>query len=178
MIDKMKMVLLVELGEPRNAGEVQLKRYLRMNNYIVEDVSDNCHYWKKDIDFIVYYPNSQDSFSAEVKWDGLISKTGNLFLEILTDVDKKKDGWFNFCQADYIYYGDAVKRLFYKINTQKLKQWVQENKDGLIIRYASDIKQGVLLKQSKGYLVPLESIKTLVEETIDLRETYEIFRDL
>ena len=178
MFNKKEMILLLEVGEPRNAGELQLKRYFRLNDYIVDDVSDNSHYWDKDIDLVVYYPHSKDSFTAEVKWDSQISDTGNLFLETQSDIDKKKDGWFNFCEADYIYYGDANKHLFYKINRVSLSMWLMWNKDRLKYRTANDYINGVLIKQSGGYLVPIEEIQDLILETIDLSQVYEEFKDI
>lgn len=36
-----------------------------------------------------------------------------MFIEVSTDIEKNKDGWFKFCEADFIFYGDALNKLFY-----------------------------------------------------------------
>jgi hypothetical protein len=88
-----ELAILIEYATtPRRAGEYELKKYLRAAGNKVEDVSDNPQYWDKDIDLIV-----NDETAIEVKWDALTATTGNLFIELSADVEKNKQGWFNFC---------------------------------------------------------------------------------
>lgn len=177
-ITKKNIILMLELSEHRHSGELELKRWLRLNDYIVEDVSDNPHYWDQDIDLIAQLPNSERSITIEVKWDTHIATTGNLFIETSSDLWNNKPGWFNFCKADYIYYGDYHNRKFYKISRLALKEYIEENKEELKYRTANDYYKGNVVKQSGGYLVPLDSILNLIEEEIDLGVVYETFRDI
>ena len=76
-------------------------------NYSIEDVSGNPDYWHKDIDFIATSPKSGLTKTFEVKWDSRINNTGNLYLELTNVHSKGGRGWFNFCEADYLAYGDS-----------------------------------------------------------------------
>lgn len=76
-------------------------------NYEVNDVSNNPDYWYKDIDFIVTSPTSGLTKAFECKWDSRINQTGNLYLELTNVHSKGGRGWFDFCEADYLAYGDA-----------------------------------------------------------------------
>lgn len=64
--------------------------------YSVEDVSNNPDYWHKDIDFIITSPTGAVK-TFEVKWDGCINRTGNLYLELTNIHSRGGKGWFNFC---------------------------------------------------------------------------------
>lgn len=61
----------------------------------MEDTTLNPDFWSKDIDFIARKGNKE--ITIEVKWDNLISDSGNMFVETITDIDKGKQGWFEFC---------------------------------------------------------------------------------
>ena len=98
---------------------------MQNRNYTVEDVSNNPAYWSKDIDFIVTSPTTGLTKTFEVKWDSRINQTGNLYLELLSAYSEGGLGWFEFCKADYIAYGDAVTSTFYIIPLLELKQRVQ-----------------------------------------------------
>lgn len=95
-------------------------------NYKVKDVSNDPSYWNRDIDFIISSPTTGAVKTFEVKWDNRICKTGNLYLELSNVHSKDGIGWFNFCEADYIAYGDAVKRKFYIIPLLELKEKIKQ----------------------------------------------------
>lgn len=178
MNTKKNMILMLELSEKRHSGELELKRWLRLNDYIVEDVSDNPLYWDQDIDLIAQLPHSQRSITIEVKWDSRIAETGNLFVETYNEASKNRLGWIKFSKADYIYYGDSNSRKFYKISRALLKEYVEDNKKDLVYRTAADYRNGVMISSSGGYLVPIEKIRNLIEDEIDLGVVYETFRDI
>ncbi len=142
------------LIEPINAGENELKEYLRARNYKVIDVSDNPHYWKKDIDLFAMDQEGQIT-SIEVKWDSVISKTGNLFIETMTNSQKQIKGWFTFCEAEYLYYGDSKNKLFYVIEMAQLREYIEANKANLEVRRANE-NNG--MKTSEGYIIPIEAL--------------------
>lgn len=154
---------LRELLEPINSGEYELKKWLRAHNCRVEDVSDNPKYWAQDIDLLVQ-PICLDynPFSAEVKWDNRISDTGNLYIEMRNPRSKEGRGWYYFCQADYLFYGDSVNQKFYVFKTKDLFAFVKLNKNNL--------RRGATNDGSQGFLVPLEDVKGLYT-VIDLYGT-------
>lgn len=138
-------------------GEYQVKDYFRKRNYKVVDVTDKPEYWKQDIDILV--TNSKGIIkSFEIKFDGVISTTGNLYLETSCDIDKHKQGWFNYTKADYIVYGDKVNRIYYVIPTDKLRKYVERNKENLRERAANDYCKGEVVKVSLGYLLPVQDL--------------------
>lgn len=136
-------------------GEQLFSQLMKERGYEVEDVSGNPEYWPQDIDFIVHSPYSGLTKSMEVKWDGLINRTGNLYLE-LTNIHSKQwngEGWWPHCKADYLVYGDAVSRTFYVIPLLALRERVEQ----LPQRHA---KCGY---DSTGLLVSLDDIKDLIK---------------
>ena len=106
-------------------GEQLFRQKMLNGNYTVEDVSSNSDYWDKDIDFIVTSSTTGLTKTFEVKWDSRINKIGNLYLELVNMHSKGTKGWFNFCQADYLAYGDAVTQIFYVISLEELREKVK-----------------------------------------------------
>ena len=106
-------------------GEQIFSRTMRALGYEVEDVSNNPEYWYKDTDFIITSPFTGAVKGFEVKWDSRINSTGNLYLETESINSKGGKGWFEFCEADYIAYGDAHTRLFYIIPLLELKEKIK-----------------------------------------------------
>lgn len=136
-----------------NIGELRAYNYLQASGWAVEDVTQNQDYWDKDIDFVAQ--SGTERLTVEVKWDNRIAQTGNMFIETITDLDNSKGGWFSFCQADYIYYGDSVNELFYVFKTEDLRAFVSSHM--MEQRKAADYNyRGVLKKVSQGMLVPIK----------------------
>ena len=156
-----------EYLEPVNAGEQELKDFFRKNGLTVKDVSDNANYWDKDIDMIATNPKTGNTASIEVKWDSKICMTNNIFVEVYSDISKRKKGWFKFCQADLLYYGDSINKKYYIFNFNKFKKYIEENKDNFKVGYANDYNRyGERIKTSSGYLVPLDQIEHLIIDTL------------
>ena len=136
-----------------NVGELRAYNYLQDNGWTVQDVTNNPEFWDKDIDFVV--SSGSQSLTIEVKWDSRIHATGNMFIETVTDLDKSKCGWFSYCQADYIYYGDSYNQLFYVFKTDDLRKFVSSHM--MEERKAPDYNyRGILKKVSQGMLVPIK----------------------
>lgn len=93
--------------------------------YALTDVSGNPEYWSKDIDFLAKSPRTGLTKSFEIKFDSRINQTGNLYLELTNVHSKGGRGWFNFCEADYLAYGDAAAGFFYIIPLAALKERVE-----------------------------------------------------
>ena len=134
-------------------GELLFKQIMECRVYTVEDVSGNPDYWYRDIDFIVTSPTTGQVKTFEVKWDSCINRTGNLYLEHTNIHSKGGKGWYNFCQADYLVYGDAVAQVFYVIPFGELKEKVKS----LHYRAAAQ-KDG----DSIGQLVAISAISDIV----------------
>ena len=134
-------------------GEQLFRQKMLNGNYTVEDVSSNSDYWDKDIDFIVTSSTTGLTKTFEVKWDSRINKTGNLYLELVNMHSKGTKGWFNFCQADYLAYGDAVTQIFYVISLEELREKVK-HMPKRIAQCGND---------SIGQLVSLKSISDITQ---------------
>ena len=108
------------------------------------DVRNDIEYQQKDIDYII--KNKQgETATVEVKADTNFHATGNLFFEIGYDRETGYyDGWFNYCQADYICYYNIPTRKGLILDFQQVKaqmphlarQIVWDNKCDGCIGYA------------------------------------------
>lgn len=146
---------LDKLFDKKTPGEYDLKWSLRRNGYEVKDVSGDSDYWGKDIDLIATNTSTNITTTIEVKWDNRISATGNMFIELENPRSKGGNGWFNFCEADLLAYGDSVNRIFYFIRVADLRQFIKEHKLDLDCRTTGD--------GSYGYLLPLAIVEHLFE---------------
>ena len=133
-------------------GERLFKEVMEARNYDVQDVSNNPDYWHRDIDFIITSPTTGDTKTFEVKWDSRINKTGNLYLERASIHSKGGLGWFEFCEADYLAYGDAVSGQFYMIPLLDLKIRVKQ----------LPFREARCGNESMGQLVSLDDIKDII----------------
>ena len=138
-------------------GERLFAQLLREQGVNVTDVSGNCLYWDKDIDFII--DNGKDERTVEVKNDSRIYKTGNMYIETSNPRSKGGKGWFLFCQADYLAYGDAINQRFYFIRLKDLREYVAEN--SLLLREASTYDG------SRGFLIALKDVEDLIFFTLE-----------
>lgn len=136
-----------------NLGEIKAIEYLQSQQWKVENLTSCEQFFSKDIDLFAVKEDRQHTI--EVKWDSRIADTGNMFVETITDLDKGKAGWFEFIEAEYIFYGDSRNNLFYVFKTDDLRQYVSDNI--MEERKAKDTNQfGKLKKVSQGMLVPIE----------------------
>lgn len=149
---------LEELIEPMNMGEDEVKTFLRAAGYKVQDVSNNPAYFKKDIDLLATNPETGKTVSIEVKWDRRMAQTRNFFIEIANIRSHEGKGWFNFSEADFIYYIDAVNNYLYIFKFKELEDYINKNGGRLEIQSTLD--------GSYGYLLPI--IKAPIYQSIQL----------
>lgn len=135
-----------ELLEPIHSGEYEVKKYLREHGYKVIDVSDDARYWHKDIDLLVERQGKH--CSIEVKYDKQLHFTGNCFIEIANPRSKGGKGWFEFCEADWLFYGNGMTDIFYCMRLDELRAFIEKNKNDLKLRSSHD--------DSRGYLLPID----------------------
>lgn len=133
-------------------GEALFKQRMAQKGYKVEDVSANEQYFRKDIDFLVTSPTSGETKSFEVKWDQKINRTGNLYLEFVNKNSEAGLGWWEFCKADYLAYGNAKTNTFIVVEMDKLRE-----------RFEQLPKRVALTDDSAGYLVHISQIKDLIQ---------------
>lgn len=134
-----------ELIEPIHNGEWELKLFLRNNGYKVIDVSENpLYYYTGDL---LVEENGQQ-WALEVKYDKQVEYTGNFFIEVENPRSKNGEGWFKFCKADFIFYGNGITGTFYCMRANDLRAYIEKNKDNLKLRSSHD--------DSRGYLLPIE----------------------
>lgn len=134
-------------------GEKSFIQVMEMNNITAVDVSGNPEYWTQDIDFIITNAEGR-SKTVEVKNDSRINRTGNMYIEIANPRSQGGLGWFSFCKADYLAYGDAIGRKFYMMEISALRQYIDNNRDKLRKAYTYD--------GSIGYLVNLRDVDNLI----------------
>lgn len=63
-------------------GERIFRDRMRYNGFGVEDLRDDPEFWMIDIDFQLTSPTTGNKRYFEVKWDSLIHRTRNLYLEL------------------------------------------------------------------------------------------------
>ena len=151
-------------------GEELAIKCLQKNGYTIIDQRQNPDYWKKDID-ITAIKNGQMT-EIEVKWDKKINKTNAFFFEITTDVEKNKQGWANYTQSDYIFYGDSESQIFYIIKTNDMREYLELYKNEYEERSAKDYKwNGEVKKISLGAVVPIGLYKKHYEiQELDIKQ--------
>ena len=137
-------------------GEQYAKMCLEATGHSVIDRSETEEYWSKDIDLTATKDGRK--FEIEVKWDSRISRSKSLFLELITDKQKNKAGWASYTEADYIFYGDAITKIFYVFAAEDMREYLKNFSQEFSERKAIDRDfQGNIRKQSIGAVVPLAS---------------------
>ncbi len=128
------------------AGELEFKLLAQQWGHTLEYVGDDPDYWHRDIDFII-----NGKTTVEVKWDSWINATGNLFIETANPRSKGGLGWYLFCEADYLAYGDSRANKFYIIKMSELRDYITTH--NLELKTTNDGAQ--------GYLVALKDISNI-----------------
>lgn len=109
------------------SGEQIVKQFLINRGHNVTDVSNNAAYFKKDIDFIITDTLGFQYF-VEVKTDYKLHKSGNLFFESTYHKSwGDTSGWYDYCEADYIAFLDAVEMKLYIYDFRRGKEYVKKN---------------------------------------------------
>lgn len=143
-----------------NLGETLFEKYYKSKEgYIVENTTANPEYFSKDIDFFVTNPSGHRK-SFEVKYDSRVAYTGNLYLEIWNKHSSHAQyrGWWLFCEADFLFYGDAQNSKFYVFDVKELRE-----KLGTINTRITYCRDCYGQPESKGQLVKLSDIKDIIK---------------
>lgn len=134
-------------------GEYQARKLFTSWGYGVEDVSGNPEYYYKG-DIVLTSPTTGAQKIVEVKWDGCIGTTGNLFLEIWSRNSRRQNcnGWWKWCGADFLAYGDARRQVFYIFDMAQLKERVAQ--------LSLNTKRCGI--DSEGLILPLAAVEDLI----------------
>ncbi len=151
-------------------GELLAKLCLEKKDYKVIDRTQQPDYWHKDIDFTAF--KNGEYFDIEVKWDSRMYRTQAMFFELLTNIQENQQGWANYTQADFIFYGDAKREVFYIFTANDMRSYLKAHKGEYETRIANDYSQdGRIRKQSLGAIVPIGSFrKFYAVEELKIRE--------
>lgn len=159
---KDELIMILNCNMP-NKGEWLVKEYLERNGYDVIDVSKNKEYWVQDVDFIAVKGEKQTKI--EVKYDGWIYKTRNMFIELLTDIDKNKCGWIDYCKADVLFYVDAITHICYVVKLKDIRDYI--NKYSYQTKISVDTTaSGQIYKCSKGALINIDMMSIMYDVEI------------
>lgn len=108
-----------------DVGEAVCKNVLEACGFQVQDVSRNPDYYEKD-DLIA--TKNGKSYFIEVKTDTRAHETGNLVVELISNVEAKRTGWFNYCKCN--------KYFFYLANSNELiivdQKWLDAPETGMV----------------------------------------------
>lgn len=143
--------------EKGKRGEALFAQIMQNKGYKVEDVSANPEYYYKG-DLLITSLASGLTKTFEVKFDYVINNTGNLYLELWNKNSQNCQGWYKFCSADYLAYGDAKTGTFYIIELLELHKRVSKLPQRL--RSCGE--------DSQGLVVSLEDIQDLIIEEVTL----------
>ena len=140
-------------------GEQLAASILESLGYTLEEVTKNAEYQKLDIDFIVN--KGSDQFTLEVKADSRIQQTNNICVEILTNKQLMKRGWFFTTEATVLAFTDMVSRRIHLVNTDELRQLYKGCRGVLKHIETEQIECGYFYKRAEIALIPLAEVKKL-----------------
>lgn len=123
----------------------------------VIDVSDVPEYRVKDID-ILWNKKDGTTIKIEVKTDELMHKTGNVFLETVSNATKNTRGCFLSSEADYFFYYDIAQDILYVMHLNTARQWFELNKHMFKEAETSTRGDDDILYHSFGYPIPVNTV--------------------
>ena len=129
-------------------GEEMVMSALLKRGHMVVDVSDNAEYRKKDIDIII--SKNGKSATIEIKNDLRSNQTGNVYVELTNEnnISRYGEGWFCYCDADYLCFVQAEKKQAHIVFRDELVRNCWNNK----YRKANS-------RDTSGYIVPIWQLK-------------------
>jgi len=139
--------------------------YFKLQGYEIQQII-----WRADRpewqivfgDFIITTPKAAQ-FCIEMKVES--KTTGNLFLEIWSNLHLFRRGWLDHSQADKIIYGFIDSWKFYFMNLKALKEW--SFTDGNLKKYPLVLqKKYTQANETWGHIVPINILKKELGENI------------
>ena len=149
-------------------GEVAVASLLASNGFSVTDLTDNTEYFHRGD--IKASKDSQDIY-IEVKTDAAAATTGNLVIELTTNVANKTDGWFKVSTADmYAFYLAQTKEVIF-IDANELRTNYKQALHRIIT--TQELTPNNYYKQSVIGLLSIKHLKNLSSfRRVKLTEDY------
>ncbi|HCT64451.1 MAG TPA: hypothetical protein DIC60_04150 [Lachnospiraceae bacterium] len=121
------------------------------------------------IDFIVLNFTNGKLSKWDAKTDSLIHSTGNMFIEMYSDLHNKEHGWYFKSKADCICYIDEYNEILYLFGKKSLQLYMEEHelKSANCTDYFTSftkVRQGKLVSISKFEQWCLENKKHFAKE--------------
>lgn len=129
--------------------EIRVKNTLESRGLKVIDLTDSEEFRKKDIDFLVQKGN-EEAF-IEVKADRRMGDTGNICVELVTNIKNKSEGWLSYCEADYIFYCDSQNDCCYCFLLDDLRQYFKTLRREIVEKRVNE--------QNKSRIIALVNLK-------------------
>ena len=108
----------------------------------------------------IRYEDVQDSrcrrYTFEIKSCSVIGRTGNFFLETMSNVEKGNPGSFLYTHANYYLYYSLTEELFHYLPMPKTRQWVLVRK--FPEKVTSTSMEGIVQYHTKGLVVPRRNL--------------------
>lgn len=150
-----------QMGVADQAAE-DITKYLKSlpETIGVINVEDDWYYRKKDIDLLwVYRLNGKEKVKKlEIKGDRY-SRTGNFFLETVSNKEKGTPGCFMYTEADFVYYYFVDTKEVNIMPVEKTRKWFLDNIDRFEEKkLATKVREGIYYT-SLGRLVPKEVMR-------------------
>ncbi len=131
-------------------SESYVSDLLTQRGWTVTDVTLDQEYWKKDIDLII--EREGEKRTVEIKCDNNINRTGNIFVETMTNIARGTLGWFKITEAEYLAIHDSKTDEVYTLRMRDLIEYLNTYPTKRI--YVNDT-----YKKIEAYLVPMEAYK-------------------
>lgn len=135
-------------------GEGIFYKFFSSFNKVI-DVSENAKFQPYDIDFIV-----NDKYYVELKTSTTIQKNQAITIELITNKDANKKGWFLSSRADVFFFLDIKNMIFYACRADELRELYNKNAY-LSFEYKSKEYENGTEKISVLCYIPLQDIKKL-----------------
>lgn len=130
------------------------------NNYYVEDVRLDPVFQGMDIDFhVVKRGESWVNTSIEVKTDTKANSTGNLCLELIADMDKRKKGWFYITKSNWLVFYIPQQNITIFVKTKELKDLYKDSSLKFKHIETNFWENDFRLKSAQCVLIPVSAIK-------------------
>jgi len=143
-------------------GVSVVEDYLRSVSRVIKvfNLEEHQKYQKADIDIAVITLNDGvvGFETIEIKTDTY--KTGNLYFETVSCIEKETPGCLMYSEADYLYYYFVQTTELYVMNMKMFREWVIKNRNSFVVKNTSTKLFGEAGRYtSEGLLVPLWKIR-------------------
>lgn len=152
------------IGEQANREVIQYLKSLK-NTISVIDLQDDAHFQKRDIDLLYVFKTQSGyrTMTIEVKGDTQ-HKTGNYFIETVSNENEGSDGCFLYSEADYFFYYFVGTKDLHIIPLEDARTWFITRMTEFEPKKVFTIVNGGGY-QSEGRLVPIKRMNKEVGVT-------------